>query len=165
MKISNFRTTLTIATIALFGLCLAGCAASDSSETSSVGETSEPVTIETEAPETIEAEAPEDLIGEWTQTNKQSEDNYQVATITANEIAVFWVSNGGDSKSLYWAGTYEAPASSGSFVWDSENDTSQTDNALLASGAPTKTFTFEGDEISYEVTALGTTTTVRLGRD
>lgn len=116
-----------------------------------------------------EAEAPADLIGDWMQTNSESEDSYQTATITANEIRVFMVGNGGDSKSLhwslYWAGTYEAPVKSGSFVWDSENDTFLTDGSLLGSGASTKTFTFEGDEISYEVTMLGTTTTVRLERD
>lgn len=152
MQKSSSKIALTIVTIVLAGVGLAGCSTGDSSGASSSGEVSAP-------------EAPADLTGEWKQTNSQSEDAYQAATITADAITIYWVSNGGDSKSLYWAGTYEAPAEPGSFAWDSENDTSQTDIALLASGAPTKTFTFESDEISYEASALGTTTTVRLARD
>lgn len=35
---------------------------------------------------------------------------------------------------------------------------------MLASSDPTKTFTYADGEISYEVTALGTTVTVRLAQ-
>jgi hypothetical protein len=36
---------------------------------------------------------------------------------------------------------------------------------MLASSDPTKTFTFENDERRYEITAMGTTMTVRLSRE
>lgn len=150
-KLSS-KITMAIATIALAGFGLTGCSAGSSSDSTDSGVVAAP-------------EAPADLTGEWKQTNSQSDDAYQAATITENMITIYWVSNGGDSKSLYWAGTYEAPAEPGGFAWDSENDTSQTDAALLASGDPTKTFNFEDDEISYEASALGTTTTIRLARD
>lgn len=44
------------------------------------------------------------------------------------------------------------------------NDTAKTENALMASSDPTKTFTYTDGEISYEVTALGTTVTVVLAK-
>ncbi len=108
---------------------------------------------------------PLDLVGEWEQSNKNSEDSYQAATITADMITVNWVTDGGDTTSLYWAGTYEAPTDAAdSFEWDSVNDKEQTDVALLASGDETKTFTFDGDVLSYSVTAMGTTTKVELAK-
>ncbi|QAV69911.1 hypothetical protein ESZ53_05365 [Salinibacterium sp. UTAS2018] len=155
MQKSSSKTIIAIAAIALAGFGLTGCSAGESA-----GSTGSSDSGDVAAPE-----AAADLMGEWKQTNSQSDDAYQAATITADEITIYWVSNGGDSKSLYWAGTYEAPTEPGAFSWDSENDTSQTDSAMLASGDPSKTFTFDNDEISYEASALGTTTTVRLARE
>ena len=75
------------------------------------------------------------------------------------------MSDGGDTKSLYWSGTYEAPTeATENYTWDSVNDTSKTANALLASGDETKTFTYENGVLSYEASALGTTTTVKMER-
>ena len=116
---------------------------------------------ESETPET--PAPPLDLTGEWKQVNSNSEDSWQSATITGDAIEVYWVSDGGDTKSLYWAGSYIAPETSEeSYTWDSVNDTEKTETALLASSDETKTFTYEAGQISYEVSALGTTTTVRL---
>lgn len=108
------------------------------------------------------APKPANLVGDWKQNNSKSTDSYQSATITANTIAVYWVSDGGSTKSLYWAGTFTAPTAAGSYSWTSKNDTSQTSSALLASSDPTKTFTYADGVISYSVSALGTTTTVKL---
>lgn len=106
---------------------------------------------------------PPDLTGEWKQINSNSEDSYQAATITADTIEIYWVSDGGDTKSLYWAGTYAAPETADEpYTWDSENDHSKTDTALLASGDDTKTMTYENGVLSYEASALGTTMTVKL---
>lgn len=140
------KTTLSFAAAALLTLGLAGCSAG------ATGTAAAP------------ADEPADLVGEWEQSNKNSEDSYQSATITADTITVYWVTDGGDTTSLYWAGTYDAPTEPGDFSWDSVNDTEQTDVALLASGDETKTFTYEGDTISYEVSAMGVTTTVELSR-
>ncbi|UOE44161.1 hypothetical protein [Agromyces larvae] len=143
-----------IALIALLGTGLAGCAATAAgTDGPSTGAT------ENEAPA-----QPADLVGEWVQSNKKSEESFQSATITADTIEVFWVSDGGNTKALYWSGTFETPTVSGPFSWDSQNDTEKTSGALLASGDPTKTFSFDNDTISYEVTALGVTTTVELKR-
>lgn len=107
--------------------------------------------------------APPDLTGEWKQTNSGSDDSWQAATITGDTIEVYWVSDGGDTKSLYWAGTYIAPETADEpYTWASENDKSKTSNALLASGDDTKEFAYQDGVLSYDVSALGTTTTVKL---
>lgn len=153
MNLSRPRTIVLLASIALVGIGLTGCSA--------------PTASNGEAPavtQTTEAAKPADLVGDWKQSNSQSSDSYQQATITASTIEIYWVSDGGNTTSLYWAGTYTPPTEEGSFVWTSTNDTSKTDGALLASGDATKDFSFDGSQISYEVSALGTTTTVKLER-
>lgn len=106
---------------------------------------------------------PVDLTGEWVQSNSNSKDSWQAATISENEIEINWITDNGDTKSLYWNGTYTAPTEAGdSYSWTSENDTSKTNSALLASTDKTKKFNYENGVISYEVSALGTTTIVKL---
>jgi hypothetical protein len=152
MNSNRPRKAAVAISIVLLGFGLFGCAGSTSS-TAPQSETG------AEAPA-----APADLTGEWVQSNSKSEDSYQAATITADTIEISWVADGGDTVSLYWAGSYEAPSSAGSFSWDSANDTSKTDSAMLASGEPTKEFSFENDVISYQASALGTTMKIELKR-
>lgn len=84
------------------------------------------------------------------------------ADISSDTITVYWTYAEDDTRALYWAGSYEAPASDGTYSWDSLNDHEKTDSALLASSGDTKTFTYSDGEISFEVTALGVTKTVCL---
>lgn len=106
---------------------------------------------------------PPELTGEWKQTNSASADAWQAATIQGDTIEVYWVSDNGDTESLYWAGTFIAPTTPDEpYTWDSVNDKSKTDTALLASPDDTKTFTYQNGVLSYKVSALGTTTTVKL---
>lgn len=154
----NTAAPKTVAVIALFLLLGAGAVgcAGESSQGSSKTETSAPAPAE-------EAAQPVDLSGDWKQTNSNDAESFQSATITGDTIEVYW--NAPDAKSLYWAGTVEVPEDgSTSFTWDSVNDKTKTDSAMLASGDDTKTFSFENGELSYEVTAMGTTMTVRLAR-
>ena len=73
---------------------------------------------------------------------------------------VDWI--GTDTKSLYWKGTYQAPAAAGDWKWTSQGDTETMASALLASQDATKDFTYsEADGVSWETTALGTTITVK----
>lgn len=105
-----------------------------------------------------------DLTGGWKQTNSNSDTSYQIAMIADGTIEVYWKSDD-DTTSLYWAGTYIAPTSeTNEYSWDSANDKSRTDSALLASGSDTKTFTHKDGIISYSVTAMGVTKTVELER-
>lgn len=112
------------------------------------------------------SDTPPDLTGEWKQNNSNSEDTYQTATITADTITIYWVTNNGDTKSLYWAGSFTPPTTAAdSYSWESVNDKEQTSKSLLASGADTKMFNYKDGEISYEASAMGTTTTVRLSKN
>ena len=88
------------------------------------------------------------------------------AEITGDTITVNWVSNGGDTKSIYWVGTYEAPTNPGDlWSWESSRDKEQTDGALLASTNDTKVFDWQDGELSFEASAMGTTTTVRMEKE
>ena len=104
-----------------------------------------------------------DLTGNWKQTNSKSNSSYQAATISGDTIEIYWVSDNGDTKSLYWAGTFVAPTVADEpYKWDSKNDHSKTENAILASSDDTKTMTYQNGVLSYEASAMGTTTTVKL---
>ncbi|MBX7287688.1 hypothetical protein K4H40_04860 [Clostridium chauvoei] len=103
------------------------------------------------------------MTGEWKQENSKSDDSYQVATINGDNIEIYWVTDNGDTKSLYWAGSFTAPTTNDEpYSWDSKNDHSKTESALLASSDDTKTITYQDDVLSYEVSAMGTTTKVKL---
>lgn len=157
--LSDMHSTITkrVAALTLLTAIAFGSAAC-----SSGASTNEPGTPAAQA--TTEAPKPLDLTGEWKQTNSNSPDSFQTATVTADTIEIYWVAT--DTKSLYWAGTVATPADAyDSFTWDSLNDTSKTESAIMASGDEKKTFTYENGELSYEVTALGTTMTVRLERE
>lgn len=104
-----------------------------------------------------------DLTGDWKQTNSKSSDSYQAATISGDMIEIYWVSDNGDTKSLYWAGSFIVPTTADEpFTWDSKNDHSKTDSAMLASSDDTKTMTYQNGVLSYEASAMGTTTKVKL---
>lgn len=114
-------------------------------------------------PANNEPSEPLDLTGTWIQTNNESDDSWQEAIIVDGTITINWVSDNGDTKSLYWAGSYDEPTeASTEYTWTSNNDREQTDYALLASQDDTKDFTYKDGEISYDVSALGTTTKVML---
>lgn len=103
------------------------------------------------------------LTGAWKQSNSKSGDSYQAATISGDTIEIYWVSDNGNTKSLYWAGSFAAPTSADEpYKWDSKNDHSKTENAMLASSDDTKTMTYQNGILSYESSAMGTTTTVKL---
>lgn len=118
---------------------------------------------ENTASQKAEEKQPADLTGDWKQVNSSSDDSYQQATISGDTIEIYWVSDNGDTKSLYWAGSFEAPTTADEpYSWESKNDHDKTDSALMASSDDTKKFTYEKNQISYEASALGTTTTIRL---
>lgn len=107
------------------------------------------------------SKGPADLTGDW----KASNDTFKMtATIEEDTITVFW--EDGDTKSLYWAGSFKAPETADEpYTWASENDHEQTDKAMLASSADTKDFTYEKGELSFEASAMGTTSTVRMKKE
>jgi len=106
---------------------------------------------------------PMSLNSEWKQSNSKSEDAYQTATIKDNTIEIYFVSDNGDTKSLYWAGSVIAPKTEEEpYIWDSVNDHSKTEKSLLASSLETKSITYEKGILSYTVKIMGTSTIVKL---
>lgn len=144
-------------------LLLAACSSADngSATAQSSGSNDTVAVAETQAPPAV----PLDLNGDWVQTNSNSESSYQAPKISDGQIVIDWVNEAESTKALYWAGTYVDPTDDvESYTWDSVNDTTQTDSALMASGDPTKTFAFDGDVLTYELTAMGVTMTVEMSR-
>ncbi len=136
-------------------LALAGCGGGSAATTSA-----------SDSKTAQEAPKVPDLTGAWKQSNPNSEKSYQQATITADKITVEWVTDGGNTTSIYWVGTFAAPtAASEPYTWTSQKDVAATKSALLASGDATKEFKYENGIISYKVSALGTTTTVNLKKN
>lgn len=94
-----------------------------------------------------------------------STDSWMEAEITADTITVQWVSDNGDTKSLYWKGSYNAPDKAGDWKWTSQGDTAAMQASLLGSQDATKDFTYtKADGVSWETTAMGTTTVVKTAK-
>lgn len=109
----------------------------------------------------IESEKPTDLTGTW--KTPEEDGSWQEATITPDKIEINWVSDNGNTKSVYWIGSYDAPTESVSeYSWTSNNDKDATANALLASPDDTKEFKYKDGEITYEASALGVTKVVHM---
>lgn len=141
MHATRSRAIAAIAVTVLLGIGLMGCASTPSAPA-----------------------GPANLSGTWKQTSTPLALGSQEAIIKGDTIELDWVTDNGNTKSLYWAGSYTAPTSAGSFSWVSKNDKAKTSDAMLASGDATKKFTYDNGVISYSASALGTTTTIKLGK-
>lgn len=103
---------------------------------------------------------PPDLAGEWRENNG-SDESFHGIWISGDTIEIYWVSEGGNAASLYWAGSYAPPPDGKEpYTWVSENDVNRTSAAQLASGERTKTFTYQNGILSYSASVLGVTTTI-----
>ena len=150
--------TLLIAALLLTGLTSCG-----GSNTASDVPAKTDSTSQTETKKEEPQPQPADLTGTWKQTNSNDPSSYMEATISGDTIEVNWI--GTDTKSLYWKGTYQAPAAAGDWKWTSQGDTETMAQSLLASQDATKDFTYsEADGVSWETTALGTTITVKTAK-
>jgi len=81
------------------------------------------------------------------------------ATITAGTIVVQIVD--GESKSLFWKGTFPASAQEGDILL-SEADVEALSSSIMGSSELVKPFTYEGDEILFEFSMMGTSTVIRV---
>ncbi len=103
------------------------------------------------------------LSGNWIQKDAESADNYQIGYIRDGVIELYWMQEDGTPGNLYWSGSFEEPEEeTDSFTWESVNDKRKTGYALMASQEETKTFAYENEEISYEVSILGQDVTINL---
>ena len=105
-----------------------------------------------------------DLTGNWVSKEK-GDDTYLAGYIKDDVIELFWIYESDNMSALYWSGSYVAPEDDvDEYKWESVNDKSKTNGALLASTADTKLFEYSNGELKYEMSALGTTTTMILVR-
>ena len=112
----------------------------------------------------VESEDVPDLTGDWVEKDAENIDTYQKGYIKDGVIELFWILNDGTS-SLYWSGSYEAPeGNTDNYSWESVNDKTKTEYALMAANDDSKTFNYKDGEISYEASAMGMTKTVELIR-
>ena len=165
-----YKKTIAAAIAVTLAFGLGACGNSDSADTASTGGTSQSQTTkkkpaEKKLAEKKPVEQPADLTGTWKQTNSGSTDSWMEAEITADTITVQWVSDNGDTKSLYWKGSYNAPDKAGDWKWTSQGDTAAMQASLLGSQDATKDFTYtKADGVSWETTAIGTTTVVKTAK-
>ncbi len=102
------------------------------------------------------------LTGTWVQKSTTGDSGMQ-AVINQDSISIDVVSDGGDSRSIYWKGSFD-PELGGEDAATivSERDSEAMNSAWLASSADSKEFTYENGELSYEQSAMGTTSIIRL---
>lgn len=164
-----YRKTIATAVAGLLILGLGACGNASDAKTADAGSTSQSQTTkkpaEKKPAEKKPVEQPADLTGTWKQTNSGSTDSWMEAEITADTITVQWVSDNGDTKSLYWKGSYNAPDKAGDWKWTSQGDTAAMQASLLGSQDATKDFTYtKANGVSWETTAMGTTTVVKTAK-
>lgn len=158
-SIMNKFTPFALALAITAAFALTGC----SSTPDTAPAPSAKSTTSAAAQPTKEPAKPADLAGTWKQTNSSAADSYQEAEISGDVITINWVADNGDTKSIYWVGSFTAPAAATTpYQWTSTRDQAATESAMLASTDDTKDFTFQDDTISYTASALGTTTTIKL---
>ena len=144
-------------------ITLAGCASPNAPAVSAAPTAPAAPAATTEAPDS-ESE-PLSLSGKWKQSNSSAKDSWQAITIGKDAIEIYWVSDGGDTRSVYWIGSYLPPKTTeDAYQWISKRDKKKTDNAMLASTDPTKKFTYKDGVLSYQVSLMGTTKTVKAER-
>lgn len=103
---------------------------------------------------------PPNLTGEWRAPDTSNKDAYHGIYISGDKIEIYWISDGGDTRTLYWEGTYDAPVDGKEpYTWESYSDPSHASGLLAAAGS-TKEFTYANGVISYSASALGMTTTI-----
>ena len=128
---------------------------------------SSPATSTPDAPaEVVEEAQPLNLDGTWVQTNNSGDIAYHEATIAGEVMTIDWVNEEDESRSIYWIGTFPIPETTDdAYTWTSVRDQEATASALLSAQVDSKDFAYENGEIVYEMTALGTTKTIRLERE
>ena len=155
------KKLVTLMLAAIMAFSMAACGQSNSSQEMQADATTEEGSG---GEKTEEVKEPTDLTGTW--KSEENNGSWQEAVISNDRIEINWVSDNGDTKSIYWIGTYEAPTEAvDEYVWTSDRNKEETDNALLASTHDTKEFTYKSGVLSYEASALGTTTTVKMEKE
>lgn len=105
-----------------------------------------------------------DLTGLW---KSSEEEEMQMEALIENEtIKVKWIANDGQTKVLYWVGSYIAPSESiTEYQWNSVRDKEQTETAFLSSLDETKLFQYSNGNLSYEIPSSKSKKIISLMRE
>ena len=95
------------------------------------------------------------LDGAWTSTD--AEPKFR-SLIKNGTIEVFIVAE--DTTSLYWKGSF--PWNKGDETITSTADVAALEDSLLGSTAKSKVFLYDGDNLVFDFTIMGTTTTITM---
>lgn len=137
------KKLIALLAVVFVGISLSACQSSDSGSDANKTVSK---TVTSSAPT---KEAPVSLNGTW------KAEGFE-AVIAADTIEINIVST--DSKSLYWKGTF----SSGTDKITSIADTEALSMSLLGSQDSEKVFGIDGDKITFKMSMMGTTKTIRL---
>lgn len=100
---------------------------------------------------------PQSLTGTW-----KSSDKSLTAHIVGDRIQIDFVDDA-NSRSLYWKGSFDPAAANGAHII-SKGDTEAMDASLLGSQDDTKKFVYKNGELTFSLSIMGTTKTMRLVR-
>lgn len=100
------------------------------------------------------------LDGTWLSTDK---DIVMSAEVVDETIKIFWQAE--DVKGLYWAGDFDTPTSvkDGELI-SSTADRAELDMSIFGSGAKSKTFKYDDNQLSFDFEAMGVSKTIHLKR-
>lgn len=116
------------------------------------------------SPEDKSIEKTNDLTGLW--KSSEDEEMQMEAIIEDETIKVRWIANDGQTKVLYWVGSYIAPTESVSeYQWSSVRDKERTATAFLCSLDDTKLFQYSNGNLSYEIPSSKSKETISLIRE
>jgi hypothetical protein len=106
-----------------------------------------------------------DLAGVRKQNSYATDEGWMAAALSGGTVTANFVTDSGDTTSVFWAGTFTAPHDdTWPYTGTSARDAAATDTAFLASTDATKEFTYEDDEMSFSVSITGSTAIVRLSK-
>lgn len=160
-----YRKTIAMAVAALLVLGLGACGNANDAKTADAGSASQSQTTKKPA-EKKPVEQPADLTGTWKQTNSEGPAYWMEAEITDNTITVYWIGSNGDTKSLYWKGSYDKPDKAGDWKWASQRDTAAMQGSMTSSTDATMDFTYtKADGVSWEQDSpMGDTMVVKTAK-
>lgn len=104
---------------------------------------------------------PVDLSGKWTTVNSSDPAFEMSAVVADNVMEIMWVHE--DTRALYWKGSAPDIINSGE-IFVSEGDTKAMDASLLGSLDSTKPFTYEDNQLRFDLTVMGITQTIKMER-
>jgi hypothetical protein len=139
------KKLISLLAVVLVAISLSACQSSGSGSDASKAPTS---SVASSAPT---KEAPVSLNGSWKAEGLE-------AVVDADGIEISIVS--ADSTSLYWKGTFVTGTDKITSIGDRE----ALDGSMLGSQDSDKVFNIDGDQITFKMSMMGTTKTIKLQR-